>query len=256
MSNFGSDYAAAYDAMYADKDYQSECDQLEWAYERFGEFPIESIVDIGCGTGMHSWELARRGYRLTGIDQSADMLSLARGKSADVNPVNVPTFKQGDAVNFDLNQEFDAAIMMFAVISYLSTNELLLEGLKNVSKHLKKGGLFLADFWYGPGVLMDNPTERSHKRALGQSLVERRVIPRMNFAENTCLLEYEVVTTNGDRTEQVTRENHTMRYLFGPELELAMSICGLQLLHLGQSTDWSNNLDKADWTASLVARRF
>jgi hypothetical protein len=46
-----------------------------------------------------------------------------------------------------------------------------------------------------------------------------------------------------------------MRYFFGPELDLALSITGFELLHLGKSMDWSESLQDADWTGSLVARR-
>jgi len=45
--------------------------------------PGASLLDIPCGSGRHSIELARRGYRLTGIDLSADFLSLARAGAAD-----------------------------------------------------------------------------------------------------------------------------------------------------------------------------
>jgi SAM-dependent methyltransferase len=255
VSNFGSEYSAAYDAMYQDKDYRGECDQLEWGFQKFGTIPISSVLDIGCGTGKHSWELANRGFQVTGVDRSAEMLSVAKNQTLGETTSTKPRFEQGDATDFDLTEEFDAVIMMFAVISYLSTNESLMAGLKNIFQHLKPGGLFLADFWYGPGVLMDNPTQRSHKRSIGETTVERRVIPQLNLAENTCLLSYEVITLDSNQESYTMNEDHVMRYLFGPELELALSIAGLELLHLGQSSNWSLKLEDADWTGSLVARR-
>ena len=255
MTNFGRDYAAAYDAMYEEKDYQKECDQLEWAFHKFGTFPINSILDIGCGTGRHSWELANRGFHVTGVDQSLDMLLLAENQTLGVAMENKPTFELGNAVDFKLPQEYDSVIMMFAVISYLSTNESLASCLKNVARHLRPGGLFLADFWYGPGVLMDLPTQRSHIRTIGETRVERRVTPRLKFAENTCLLKYEIITTVDDKESHSIDEDHLMRYLFGPELDLVLSIAGMELLHLGQSSNWSLKLEDADWTGSIVARR-
>ena len=255
MSNFGSDYATAYDAMYEDKDYLSECAQLEWAFQEFGTFQIRSILDIGCGTGKHSWELAKRGYEVTGIDRSANMLEQAINQPIETSKKREPVFKLGDAVDFTLGQEFDAVIMMFAVISYLDSNDSLLMGLKNVTRHLKPGGLFLADFWYGPGVLTDRPQRRSHKRALGNKTVERRVTPKMNLARNTCSLKYDVVINDSEGNSHTATEEHVMRYLFGPELELALSVAGLDLLHLGRSNNWQCKLEEADWTGSLIARR-
>jgi len=255
VSNFGSDYAAVYDAMYEDKDYRSECNQLSWGFQEFGTIPINSVLDLGCGTGKHSWELANRGFQVTGVDRSADMLTVAKNQLLGVWENNQPAFEQGDATDFDLKEEFDAVVMMFAVISYLSTNDSLIAGLKNISRHLKPGGLFLADFWYGPGVLMDNPTQRSHTRTIGETTVERRVTPKLNLAQNTCLLNYEVITVDVNGETHVSAEDHVMRYLFGPELDLALSISGLELLHLGQSMNWDLKLEDADWTGSLVARR-
>jgi len=255
MSNFGSDYAAAYDAMYEEKDYVGECDQLQWGFKEFGTIPTNSVLDLGCGTGKHSWELAKRGYQVTGVDQSADMLAVAKNQKLGQASGTKPTFTQGDAINFDLKQEFDAVVMMFAVISYLSTNDALILGLKNISRHLKPGGLFMADFWYGPGVLMDNPTQRSHVRTIGETRVKRKVTPKLNLVENTCLLNYEVTTTDEKEASHTVFEEHTMRYFFGPELRLMLSLVGMELLHLGKSSDWRMKLTGADWTGSLMARR-
>ena len=255
MKTFGSDYSAAYDAMYQDKNYRGECDQLELCFQEFTTIPIISVLDIGCGTGKHSWELARRGYQVTGVDLSTQMLDLATSQPHESSEQSRPHFKHGDVTTMDLKEEFDAAVMMFAVISYLNTNESFIAGLRNVSRHLKPGGLFLADFWYGPGVLMDNPTDRTHTRSIGASTVERRVTPRVNLAQNSCTLSYEVVTIDANSNERKSTEEHIMRYFFGPELDLALSITGFELLHLGKSSDWSESLQGADWTGSLVARR-
>lgn len=255
VKTFGQRYAAAYDAMYKDKNYTGECDELEWGFKEFAQFPIKSVLDVGCGTGRHSWELARRGFNVMGVDRSPEMVAIANNNSTVSVPGSSPVFSEGDAVSFKLDRKFDAAIMMFAVICYLNTNELLIGGLKNVADHIRVGGLFFADFWYGPGVLLDSPTERTHKRDIGDSQVQRRVVPQMNYSQNTCALKYEITETIGGHEQQVTHEEHVMRYLFGPELELALSLAGMKLLHLGQSSDWSSQLQGADWTGSLVARR-
>lgn len=69
-----------------------------------------SILDVGCGTGRHSIELARRGFRVTGIDLSPGMLAQARAKAllADVRI----EFIQADAKSFSLPEPFDAAICL------------------------------------------------------------------------------------------------------------------------------------------------
>ncbi len=68
------------------------------------------ILDIGCGTGRHSLELARRGYRCTGIDQSPDMLAIAR--QAARNEKLEISFVEGDAASTRLEETFDHAICL------------------------------------------------------------------------------------------------------------------------------------------------
>ncbi|MHC4638409.1 MAG: class I SAM-dependent methyltransferase, partial [Planctomycetota bacterium] len=80
MSVFGQEYSEAYDLLYRDKNYEKECDFIE---EIWNKFPgqIETVLDLGCGTGAHAVILAERGYEVTGVDRSSGMLSRARQKA-------------------------------------------------------------------------------------------------------------------------------------------------------------------------------
>lgn len=69
-----------------------------------------TILDIGCGTGRHSIELARRGYKVTGIDQSSGMLAQARKKAAAAEVAI--EFIEIPAQNFQPTQKFDAVISL------------------------------------------------------------------------------------------------------------------------------------------------
>jgi len=97
------------------------------------------ILDVGCGTGRHSIELARRGYRVTGIDLSDDQLAAARKKASDEN-LKVK-FLKADARKFRFREKFDLAIMICeGAFPLMDTDEENFQILKNISRSLTKNG--------------------------------------------------------------------------------------------------------------------
>jgi len=84
--------------------------EVDFLLEELEVPPGGSMLDVGCGTGRHSIELARRGYRLTGIDLSAQMLAKA-AETADASGVHVE-WVHADATRFSLPRQFDGAICL------------------------------------------------------------------------------------------------------------------------------------------------
>jgi ubiquinone/menaquinone biosynthesis C-methylase UbiE len=72
--------------------------------------PGGSILDVGCGTGRHSIELAKRGYTVTGLDLSSEMLSMAaiaaKAAGVDVDWIH------SDATHFSLPRKYDGAVCL------------------------------------------------------------------------------------------------------------------------------------------------
>jgi 2-polyprenyl-3-methyl-5-hydroxy-6-metoxy-1,4-benzoquinol methylase len=100
------------------------------------------ILDIGCGTGRHSLELARRGYYVTGIDLSESQLGKAR-KIAEKEKLKIE-FLPGDARNFNFEGSFDVAIMICeGAFPLMETDEMNFSILKNAYNSLKNGGKFI-----------------------------------------------------------------------------------------------------------------
>ncbi|ADO82956.1 Methyltransferase type 11 [Ilyobacter polytropus DSM 2926] len=97
------------------------------------------ILDIGCGTGRHSIELAKRGYYVTGIDLSESMLKRAKEKSEE-EKVDV-YFQKADARNLTFKEEFDLAIMICeGAFSLMETDEMNYQILESAAKSLKENG--------------------------------------------------------------------------------------------------------------------
>lgn len=111
-----------------------ECDFIE---KELNENKSLKILDVGCGTGRHSIELSKRGYKVTGIDLSEAQLRKAKEK-AQANQLSIE-FLQHDARNLPFENQFDVAIMLCeGGFPLMETDEMNYEILKNVTKSLKK----------------------------------------------------------------------------------------------------------------------
>ncbi len=84
--------------------------EVEFFLTLYPLVPGNTVLDVGCGTGRHSIELAKRGFKPTGLDLSQGMLDVAR-KNAREAGVEVE-FIQADATDFKLETRFDAALCL------------------------------------------------------------------------------------------------------------------------------------------------
>jgi ubiquinone/menaquinone biosynthesis C-methylase UbiE len=252
MTVFNSLYASAYDTLYTDKNYAQECDLIAASCAKFDSAPA-SILDIGCGTGSHVMEWSRRGLDCVGVDLSSDMLSIAQSKSDAEGTPHKPKWIQGDARNFDAGGQYDLATMMFAVVSYLTTNEDVLACLSNIRKHLKPGALFMCDFWYGPAVLSVRPNERVRVIEVPQGRTIRAAATTVDSFAQTADVDFRLWTIEGERYLGETRETHRMRYFFPQEFNLLLSMCGFESLSLSQFPSLDLKLTDESWNAFCVA---
>lgn len=84
--------------------------EVDFIVAEFALSPGSRILDMGCGTGRHAVELARRGYRLTGVDIAAGMLAQARKAAANAGVA--VTWIEADATHFVTAERFEAAICL------------------------------------------------------------------------------------------------------------------------------------------------
>jgi SAM-dependent methyltransferase len=105
--------------------------------------PMGKILDIACGHGRHALELARRGYRVTGLDLNPRFISMARLSAQQQGLSNVE-FVLGDMKAFDFEQPYEAAFCYFTSFGYFSDVENQ-KVLQNVAACLSPGGRFLLE---------------------------------------------------------------------------------------------------------------
>jgi ubiquinone/menaquinone biosynthesis C-methylase UbiE len=103
----------------------------------------KTILDVCCGTGTMCDFLTREGYRMAGVDLSAEMIREAK-KKAGRNRQEIDYFV-GDASKFELHQQFDAALSFFDSLNNIIDEAKLLAAFKQIAKHVKPGGSFIFD---------------------------------------------------------------------------------------------------------------
>ncbi|RPI03088.1 MAG: class I SAM-dependent methyltransferase [Ignavibacteriae bacterium] len=131
-------YARTYDREEFTQGTVQETDFIE---QEIGFDKKKRILDIGCGTGRHAVELAKRGYSVTGIDLSESQLNRAREKALEAGVTVV--FEQADARQLKFSDEFDVALILceggFSLMETDEMNYLILQG---AARALKNGGFF------------------------------------------------------------------------------------------------------------------
>jgi SAM-dependent methyltransferase len=245
--SFGPGYAAAYDALYADKDYRGECDLLERAFATYASSRVATILDLGCGTGVHAHELARRGYEVVGVDRSEAMLESAR------RGTTTAAFMQGDLRSVDLGRPFDAVVLLFAVLGYQLSNADVLAGLATARHHLEQGGLLGFDVWYGPAVLAQHPSTRTRTVNWGDRQLVRRSSGTLDAGRHVVRVDFELTTGDG-QGEQLVVEAHEMRYFFADELKHYLEESGFELVRIGAFPGFDQEADETTWSVFTLAR--
>ncbi len=246
--NFGEKYSEVYDLIYHDKDYERECDFLEEVFSKFGN-SVSSILDLGCGSGGHDAILSRRGYEIVGVDRSAHMIKKAREKVK-----NHCVFIEHDLRDFRINKRFDAVISMFAVASYQTENEDIMSFFKTSFEHLKQGGIFVFDFWFGPAVLKERPQVKVKEVNHGKTKVIRITNPKIDILNNTVEVNFKVLIIRENIVEEF-QETHNMRFFFPKDLTFMLRNVGFSDVKFFPFLSLSREPNDSDWNAFCISTK-
>lgn len=136
--------APFYDKINGDINYSDWADFIEAIVEKYGAREPELWLDLGCGTGKMTLELARRGRDMTGIDYSPEMLNVARELADEEGLSNILWLCQ-DIRDFELYGTVDVCISCLDTINHLTSPKDLDKCLKLVHNYLAPDGLFIFD---------------------------------------------------------------------------------------------------------------
>ena len=142
MSSY-SFLAGCYDQLTYDVDYAAWADYIEKHFQK-RPLPGRTVLDLACGTGSLTRELAPRGYELIGVDQSPEMLAEAAEKNRGVSPIE-PIFLCQPMEKLNLYGTIDACVCCLDSVNYVTRPQKLQKAFERVHLFLMPGGLFLFD---------------------------------------------------------------------------------------------------------------
>lgn len=179
------------------------------------------ILDLACGAGRHSMELAKRGYRVVGVDFNKEHLEYAKKKAKKFR-VKVE-FIQCDMIKLDFVGQFDAVINMFTSFGYFDTEEENFKVLENVATALKNGGKFLIDTANRDYIL-------KHFEKMGWGKVDEGYILEerdFDFSTNHVKTKW---TFFSDKKREIVEKESSVRMYSLHELKAMFERVGLRLV--------------------------
>lgn len=218
MAQYGK-FAEIYDSlMHDDVNYDEWCDYIENLLHIHG-FEPDTVCELACGTGNITTRLIKRGYDVTGVDISADMLRSAAKKLHSARLI------KSDMSRFKSARKYDAFLCMIDGINYLIDPEAVRRTFENVKSSLNNGGAFIFDVstQYKLSKILGNETYIHSEYEVFYSW-QNRYIERYNISD--MLLNFFVVNDEGlyERFE----ERHLQRGYSQAQLEYLLRSAGFE----------------------------
>lgn len=207
--------------------------------------PGSAVLDLACGPGRHSLELARRGYRVTGVDRTKRYLDTARTK-ADAEQLHVE-FVQEDMRRFERPDSFDVALNLFSSFGYFEDPEDDLKVLRNLCRSLKPGGKLLMELVGKEWLAREFQAQRWHHHAETDEYLLEQVTVRSGWD----WLDNHWIWIKGHQRKVF---DFGLRVYSGVELTAALRRAGLSTIELYGSLDATPYDDKAQRLVALARR--
>jgi len=248
MKNFNL-YSKYYDLLYKNKKYKDECNYILTQVAKHGIKP-KLILELGSGTGSHARYFCKKNNKVIGVELSEEMVKLAKDKKIVGYEPTV-----GDIRNFKINKKFNLIVSLFHVISYINDNASLVHSFKNIANHLTKGGLFVFDVWYAPGVLNLKAEPKIKIIENSKLKITRFADPIFSLNDNVITVKYDILIHDKfNKTFNTIQELHPMRYFSIPEIDILAKLTGFTIVRVEELVTGKNiNID--NWGACFFLKK-
>ncbi|UCG29913.1 MAG: class I SAM-dependent methyltransferase [candidate division WOR-3 bacterium] len=207
------------------------CDSLEATIGRYGK--SKRILDLGCGTGRFTIELAKRGFSMLGLDLTDEMIGIAQ-KNAKKVDVNVKFIKE-DIRNFRLKKKIGVIWARGSIGDIVNLNDVK-RAFKNIRNNLLKKGIFIfdvRDFSSYIGRYKDELRSESRVFKNRHTITNFNLSAKLNKRTKIERMTGEIIIQRG-RCIRRYEVNHALRYYTQKGITALLNNAGFNILEIQQ----------------------
>jgi ubiquinone/menaquinone biosynthesis C-methylase UbiE len=246
ISNLYADLSRYYDRFCAGVDYAQQCDFAERAFAAFAESGGSDYLDLACGTGPHLHYMQQKGFRCSGLDNSAQMLELARRRCPQAELLLC------DLAAFDYNSNYDLLSCFLYSIHYSHPLTAFTETLRRAYNALKPGGVFIFDMVDKNGIRNSDGVVSTADSAEGAL----RFQSGWNYRGHGEVLDLNLsIELAGDAGVQRWSDHHVMTATSIPEVKSLLQQAGFDVILLEHDFSTLREWDGFSFNVVVVAVR-
>lgn len=254
MSTYAGRHAELYDLIYAEKPYGEEAAFIHKCLQRFSIGSTKRLLELACGTCTHALELEALGYEIVAVDNSEDMLTVARRKATEGS--SRIRFLRQDLRSLDVpGGAFDVATCLFDSIGYVETNRALLNVLGGVNKHLRPNGIFVFEFWHAAAMLRTYDPVRVRRWVTESGDLIRISRTSLDVVSQVAEVAYTIIELRSDGSFSELREIHRNRYFQVQEMAALLDQAGLEPVKWYNGFSDDERVTEDTWHVLAVARK-
>lgn len=251
-----SEYAKYYDLFYENKNYADESLFIKNLIRKYDLNTTEdiSILDIGCGTGIHALELISYGFEVEGTDISSDMIELARKRSERAGK-SIHFYNESFQTANKINKKYDVVLALFSSINYVLTDADLAESFENMHDLLNEGGILIFDFWNGDAVVRDYSPIKEKTVTSEDIKIIRKTKSSVFKESNNITVDFNFDLFKNNQITDTFSERHELRYFFIDEMKSIISHHNFHLINSCPFNKIDEPLDPFDWNVTFVVKK-
>ncbi len=214
----------------------------------------KNTLELGCGAGRISIEIAKTGAQIIGIDEHTGMIDIAKQKANEAGVRDKCTWMEADMEEFDLKKRFERIIIPYSTFYCLPDLSAKRECLKSISRHLTLSG----ELWFDGYLMPSNEDYEFEGNTEYEDLMEIEVngqkvkvqeMDQHDQDEQRCMIHYRFLFEDGS----MHKEKIHHHYIYPDQIKDLLKQCGLKARYIW--ADFQGNPLKEDSERMIVCAK-